>query len=49
MEDDVDTPQHTSLADYMIIPSRRPAPYRDGPVTGILDDIAEYAADEISG
>ena len=30
----------------MIIPSRRPAPYHDGPVTGILDDIAEYAAGE---
>ena len=30
----------------MIIPSRRPAPYLDGPVTGILDDIAGYAADE---
>ena len=31
----------------MIIPSRRLTPYRNGPVTaGILDDIAEYAANE---
>ena len=31
----------------MIIPSRRPTPYRDGSVTaGILDNFAECATDE---
>ena len=47
MGDDVEASQHTRLADYMIILSRRLAPYCGRPITaGILNGIAEFPADE---